>query len=195
MSEQRIEPAILINDAIALDRSDAQITLDLIERLTEQGNDPQTFSDEEFQTLIRNCIHAIVLHFTKTIEEPKGTTIRGEKIQTYNLESLIKNECLAEEQDLLRTEVCSIRGDHIYREILEYRIKIIAHRNIRSGSYQEIEQEFIECRNFLIQNKKRIGKLIERIFDLQVKIKNSRNKKRGLPSDSWSDSFQIIVRG
>ena len=186
MNEQRIEPTILILDAIGLDRSDAKITLDLIERLTEQGNDPQTFSDKEFQTLIRNCTHAIVLHFTKTVEKPTK--------ERHNLKTLIDRDCRDEDKAALKVKFNKIWRDPVYSKISEYRNNIIAHRGKQFGSYEAVKQEFTECRDYLIQNTKRVGKLIDRIFDLQVKIKNSRNKKRGLPSDSSSDSFVIAIR-
>ena len=185
MNEQRIESALLIDDAIGLDRSDAKITLDLIERLTEQINHPQTlaFSDNELQTLIRNCTHAIVLHFTKTVEKPTK--------ERYNLKTLIERECHDEEKAALRVKFNKICRDPVYLKISEYRNNIIAHRGKLFGSYEAVKQEFTECRDYLIQNKKRVEELIDRIFNLQVKIKNSRNKKRGFPSDSSSDSFTI----
>ena len=163
MNEQQIQPGLRINNAIDRDVMDAKITLNLIEKLTEQSNHPQTlvFSDEELQTLIRNCVHAIILNFTKTIEEPRTKTVDGEKIQTYNLESLIERECHAENRELLKGEVCKIRGDRVYGKLVEYRLKIIAHRNIRGGGYRKIEQEFAECKDYLLKYKGHIEKLIE----------------------------------
>ena len=185
MSEQRIPPQIRISNAIDQDISDTKITLNLIERLTEQSNHPKTlaFSSEELQTLIRNCTHAIILHLTKTIEKPIDKTINGEKVQTYNLESLIKDECPAEDQDKLKQEFCYIRSDHIYQKLVRYRHNIIAHRNMKYSSYQAIEQEFVKCKDYLLENKKHIEKLIDKIHSLQMDIKNSRNKKRRLPTD------------
>ena len=58
MGEQRIPGQIRIHDAIDHGLRDAEISLTLIERLTEQINYPQTFDfdKEELTTLIRNCV-------------------------------------------------------------------------------------------------------------------------------------------
>ena len=189
MNEQRIPASIRINNAIDLDAMDAKTTLNLIERFTELSNHPETFafSDKELQTVIRNCVHAIILNLTKTIEKPREGT--------YNLQSLIHHICSDEDQDMLKKELHEIRGNKIYGKLVEYRNKIVAHRNMEYGNYQVIEQEFTECGDYLIQNKKRIEKLIGKIYDLQMKIKRSRDKKLGLPTDSGSDFFifEVIV--
>lgn len=188
MNEQQIPPQMRIWNAIDQDLRDAKITLSLIEKLTDQNNRTQTclFNNEELETLIRNCIHSIILNLTKTIEKPKS--------ETHNLESRINNICHDEDQDLLKKEVHKIRGDKIYGKLVEYRHKIIAHRNIEYKSYQAIEQEFTACKDYLRENKEHIEKLIEDIISLLMNIKISRDKKLGRPDNTASDFFIIRVK-
>ena len=180
MSEQRIQPNLRINNAIDQDLMDAKMNLNLIEKLVEQEKHPQTciFSTKEQETLMRNCVHTITLNLTKTIEKP---TIHEEKIQTFNLESLIDSVCHDEDKKSLREELCKMRGNRIYGKLVEYRHKIIAHRNIEYASQQAIKQVFEECKDYLLKHKGQIEKLIDKINDLQMNIKDSRLKKRGLP--------------
>ena len=58
MNEQRVEPQVRLVNAIDRDLIDAKINLNLIERLTEQNDHPQTraFNDEELQA-IYNKLH------------------------------------------------------------------------------------------------------------------------------------------
>ena len=57
MKEQRMEPQVRLVNAIDRDLIDAKINLNLIERLIEQNDRPQTraFNDEELQAIIRSC--------------------------------------------------------------------------------------------------------------------------------------------
>ena len=189
MKEQRIPPRIRIHDAIDQDLKDAKITLNLLEKLTEQEQDPQTciFSKEELETLIRNCVHAIVLNFTKTIETPK----RQFENETYNLESLIDSICQDDDKDSLKGDLREIRGNRIYGRLVEYRLNIIAHRNIEYRNYQAIEWKFKECQDYLLEKKKDIEKLIGKMELLQMDIESSDKKKHGIPEGLAS--FQIIV--
>lgn len=175
MNEQRTGPQVRIADANDRDLRDAKTSLSLIKRLTEQSHLSQNFhfNAEELQTLIRNCTHAIILNLTKTIEKPNERVKEG----AYNLESLIDYVCHDEDKDTLKQECHKIRGDKIYSKLVEYRLKIIAHRNIRYSGYQAMEQEFTECKDYLLQNKGHIEKLVEKINALQMKIKRSRTKK------------------
>ena len=189
MKEQRIPPRIRIHDAIDQDLKDAKITLNLLEKLTEQEQDSQTciFSKEELETLIRNCVHAIVLNFTKTIETPK----RQFENETYNLESLIDSICQDDDKDSLKGDLREIRGNRIYGRLVEYRLNIIAHRNIEYRNYQAIEWKFKECQDYLLEKKKDIEKLIGKMELLQMDIESSDKKKHGIPEGLAS--FQIIV--
>ena len=191
MKAQRIPPRIRIHDAIDQDLKDAKITLNLLEKLTEQEKDPQTciFSKEELETLIRNCVHAIVLNFTKTIEIPK----RQFENETYNLESLIDSICQDDDKDSLKEDLREIRGNRIYGKLVEYRLNIIAHRNIEYRNYQAIEWKFKECQDYLLQKKKDIEKLIGKMGLLQMDIESSYNRKHGIPEGSASFQIQIIV--
>ena len=177
MNEQKRNVELRLRNGIDIDLIDAKITLNLIEKLTEQINDRQTgtFGDDELQTLIRNCIHAVILNLTKTLERP------GDK--TYNLQSLIEQVCHADDLEVLKAECCKIRGDKIYGKLVDYRHTIIAHRNMEYKSYHVIEQEFAECRDYLLKNREHIEKFVKKIEDLQMDIKRSRRKKRGLPND------------
>lgn len=192
MSEQRVPARIRIHDSIDQDVMDAKMNLNLIEKLAEQEKHPQTciFSEKERETLMRNCVHTITLNLTKTIEKP---TIYEEKIQTFNLESLIDSVCHDEDKKSLREELCKMRGNKIYGKLVEYRHKIIAHRNIEYASQQAIKQVFQECKDYLLKNRGGIEKLVNRIGSLQMDIKDSRDKKRGLPSNSSSDSFAFTI--
>ena len=184
MNEQRNETQVRLLNAIDRDLIDANITLNLIERLTEQNDHPQTraFSDEELKTLTRNCTHAIILNLTKTLEKPGD--------QTYNLESLINHVCHDDDKATLRDECHKIRGNKVSGKLVEYRHKIIAHRNIEYKDYYVIEDEFIECRDYLLRNKGKIEKLIGQIDDLQMKIKKSRTKKE-FHYDGGAEIFKI----
>ena len=184
MNEQRTKPQLRLRNAIDQDLMDAKITLNLIEKLTEQISDRQidTFDDEELQTLIRNCTHAVILNLTKTLERP------GDK--TYNLQSLIELVCHEDDLDVLKAECCKIRGDKIYGKLVEYRHTIIAHRNVEYRDYLVIEEEFTECRDYLLENKGYIKQLIDKIDDLQMKIKSSRIKKLGF-IDYGAEIFEI----
>ena len=184
MNEQRNETQIRLLNAIDRDLIDANITLNLIEKLTEQNDHPQTraFSDEELKTLTRNCTHAIILNLTKTLEKPGD--------QTYNLESLINHVCHDDDKATLRDECHKIRGNKVSGKLVEYRHKIIAHRNIEYKDYYVIEDEFIECRDYLLRNKGKIEKLIGQIDDLQMKIKKSRTKKE-FHYDGGAEIFKI----
>lgn len=155
MNEQRNETQVRLLNAIDRDLIDANITLNLIEKLTEQNDHPQTraFSDEELKTLTRNCTHAIILNLTKTLEKPGD--------QTYNLESLINHVCHDDDKATLRDECHKIRGNKVSGKLVEYRHKIIAHRNIEYKDYYVIEDEFIECRYYLLRNKGKIEKLTQ----------------------------------
>ena len=186
MNEQRTKPQLRLRNAIDQDLMDAKITLNLIEKLTEQISDRQidTFDDEELQTLIRNCTHAVILNLTKTLERP------GDK--TYNLQSLIELVCHEDDLDVLKAECCKIRGDKIYGRLVGYRHTIIAHRNMEYKSYSVIEQEFAECRDYLLKNREHIEKFVKKIEDLQMKIKRSRHKKRGFPDDG-SEFIRITL--
>ena len=192
MKEQQIPPNIRINNAIDQDIRDAKINLNLIEKVTDPSDLPQTlvFSSEELQTLMRNCVHAVILNLTKTIEKP---IIHEERIQTYNLESLIDSICHHDDINSLKNEVQRIRGNKIYGKLIEYRHKIIAHRNVEYGEYQAIEQEFTECKDYLLKHKGQIEKLIDKINDLQMNIKDSRLKKRGFPPGAY-DMFTLHVK-
>lgn len=191
MSEQRRKTRIRSIDAIDQDLKDAKTTLNLLERLTEENNNPQTgtFSENESPTLIRNCTHAIILHLTKTLEEPP----KNPKKETYNLESLINHLCHDDDKTTLRAECHRIRGNKVYGKLVEYRHNIIAHRNIEYGGFQAIEKAFVECKDYLLRNKKRIGELVDKINMLQMDIASSRNKKLGLPSNV--SVVKIIVEG
>ena len=193
MKEQQISPNIRINNAIDQDVRDAKINLNLIGKVTDLSDLPQTivFSSEELQTLIRNCVHAVILNLTKTIEKP---IIHEKRIQTYNLESLIDSVCHDDDVNALKNEVQRIRGNKIYGKLVEYRHKIIAHRNVEYRGYQAIEQEFTECKDYLLEHKGQIEKLIEKINDLQMNIKDSRQKKRGFPLGAY-DTFTLHVKG
>ena len=184
MNEQRNETQVRLLNAIDRDLIDANITLNLIEKLTEQNDHPQTraFSDEELKTLTRNCTHAIILNLTKTLEKPGD--------QTYNLESLINHVCHDDDKATLRDECHKIRGNKVSGKLVEYRHKIIAHRNIEYKDYYVIEDEFIECRDYLLRNKGKIEKLIGQIDDLQMKIKKSRTKKE-FHYDGGAEIFKI----
>ena len=138
------------------------------------------------QTLIRNCTHAIILNLTKTLERPKG--------ETYNLESLIDHVCHDEDKDMLKEECHKIRGNRIYSELVKYRHSIIAHRNMEYKDYRVVEQEFVECKDYLLNNKERIENLMEKINSLQMTIKRSRNKKLGLHDDGGSEVLKIEIR-
>ena len=177
MNEQPTKPQLRLRNAIDQDLMDAKITLNLIEKLTEQINDPQidTFDDEELQTLIRNCTHAVILNLTKTLERPRD--------ETYNLQSLIDRVCHEDDLEVLKAKCYKIRGDKIYGKLVGYRHTIIAHRNMEYKSYRVIEQEFAECRDYLLKNREHIEKLVEKIEDLQMDIKRSQRKKHGLPDD------------
>ena len=177
MGKQRTKPQLRLRNAIDQDLIDAKITLNLIEKLTKQINDRQTgvFGNAELQTLIRNCTHAVILNLTKTLERP------GDK--TYNLQSLIDRVCHEDDLALLKEECHKIRGDKIYSKLVDYRHTIIAHRNMEYKSYRVIEQEFAECRDYLLKNREHIEKFVKKIEDLQMDIKRSRHKKRGLPDD------------
>ena len=184
MNEQQRETQVRLLNAIDRDLIDAKITLDLIEKLTEQSNNSHTciFSDEELQTLIRNCTHAIILNLTKTIERPGA--------ETYNLQSLIAQVCHEDDLEVLKVECEKIRGDKIYGKLVKYRHTIIAHRNVEYKDYIVIEEEFAECRDYLLENKGHIEKLIAQIDDLQMKIKRSRTKKE-FNYDGGADIFKI----
>ena len=192
MKEQQILPNMRINNAIDQDIRDAKINLNLIERFTDPSDLPQilVFSSEELQTLIRNCVHTVILNLTKTIEKP---IIYEKRIQTYNLESLIGGVCHDDDINSLKNEVQRIRGNKIYGKLVEYRHKIIAHRNVEYGEYQAIEQEFTECKDYLLKHKEQIEKLIGKINDLQMNIKDSRLKKRGLPPGAY-DMFTLHIK-
>ena len=194
MSEQRIEPKLRLNDAIDQDLTDAKITLNLLERLTQQNDHPQDslFSSKELETLIRNCVHALILHLTKTIEEPPRNPEKNPKKETYNLESLINHMCHDDDKTMLRGECHKIRGNRVYGKLVEYRHNIIAHRNIEYRSSQAIAKEFAECKDYLLRNKERIEKLVDKINELQMNIASSRNKKRGLPSNVAI--FEVIIK-
>ena len=184
MNEQQTETQVRLLNAIDRDLIDAKITLNLIEKLIEQGNHPHThaFTDEELQTLIRNCTHSIILNLTKTIERPRS--------QSYNLESLIDSVCHEDDLVVLKEKCHNIRGEKIYSKLVEYRIKIIAHRNMEYKDYHTIEDEFTECRDYLLNNRERIERLVDEINDLQMKIKKSRTKKE-FGYDSGAEIFKI----
>ena len=133
MNEQRMETQVRLVNAIDRDLMDAKITLNLIERLTEQSDHPhtRTFNDEELPALIRSCTYAVVLNLTKTLEKPAR--------YTYNLQSLIDQVCHEDDLDVLKAECCKMRGDKIYGRLVEYRHAIIAHRNIEYKDYLSIE--------------------------------------------------------
>ena len=133
MSEQRREAQIRLNDAIDQDLTDAKTTLNLLERLTQQNDHPQDslFSSKELETLIRNCVHALILHLTKTMEKP--TRNPNPKKEKYNLESLINHVCHDDDKTMLRSECHKIQGNKVYGKLVEYRHNIIAHRNIEYG--------------------------------------------------------------
>ena len=184
MNEQRRETQVRLVNAIDRDLMDAKITLSLIERLTKQNDHPQTFTfnDEELKTLIRNCTYAVVLNLTKTLERPGD--------ETYNLQSLIEQVCREEDLEVLKEKCCRIRGDKIYSKLVEYRHTIIAHRNMEYKDYHAIEEEFTECRDYLLKNKEHIEKLIDKIDSLQMEIKRSRTKKE-FNYDGGADIFEI----
>ena len=177
MKEQRRNVEFRLRNGIDMDLIDAKITLNLIEKLTKQIHDRQTgnFGDEELQTLIRNCTHAVILNLTKTLERPGD--------ETYNLQSLIDRVCHEDDLEVLKAKCYKIRGDKIYGKLVDYRHTIIAHRNMEYKSYRVIEQEFAECRDYLLKNREHIEKFVRKIEDLQMDIKRSRHKKRGLPDD------------
>ncbi len=204
MSKQCL-PGIRFLNAIDLDLMDAKKTISLIEKLIAQSNQPNTsvFSKKELQTLIRNCIHSIILNLTKTIEKPKekignesvklGTRkYREIELQTYNLKALIDYTCHDDDLNALTEEYDKIKGNNIYGKLVDYRHSIIAHRNIEYQNYQAIEQKFAECKDFLIKNRDKINSLIDKIHDLQMDIKASRNKKLGLRGDG--DVLMLNVR-
>ena len=184
MNEQQMETQVRILNGIDRDLMDAKITLNLIEKLTEQANHPHThaFNDEELQTLIRNCTHAIILNLTKTIEKPRD--------ESYNLQSLIESVCHEDDLEELKEKFYKIRGNNIYAKLHKYRLTIIAHRNIEYKDYHAIEDEFTECRDYLLRNKRNIENLIDQIDDLQMKIKNSRTKKE-FNYEGGADIFHI----
>ena len=184
MNEQRMETQVRLLNAIDRDLIDAKITLNIIEKLTEQNNHPQTrtFNDDELQTLIRNCTHAVILNLTKTLEKPGG--------KTYNLQSLIEQVCHEDDREVLKEECCKIRGDKIYSKLVEYRHTIIAHRNMEYKDFHAIEDEFTECRDYLLKNNGHIEKLADQIDDLQMEIKRSRTKKE-FNYDGGADIFKI----
>ena len=190
MSEQYQKAQLRILDSIDKDFDDARVSLSLIERLTEQSANSNTsnFSNEELQTLIRNCIHSVILNLTKTLERPS----KNKKNETYNIELLIDNRCHDEDKDRLRDKCKKIRGNQVYNQLEKYRNNIIAHRNIVYGSYQAMGDIFSECKDYLLANKERIQTLIGEINTLQMEIKDSRNKKLGRP-DFGGDLFEINV--
>ena len=187
MNEQHVPADIRILNAIDQDIEDAKITLGLIEKLTEENSNTHSniFNKDEIQTLIRNCIHAIILNLTKTIEYPQW--------ETFNLESHIDAVCHDDDKDQLKIIVKGIRGDHIYGNIRKYRDKIIAHRGIDYKGQHAIKQVFEECKKYIINNKQHINMLLNKINDLQMKIKGSKNKKAGLP-EYGADTFKIHVK-
>ena len=184
MNEQQKETQVRILNGIDRDLIDAKITLNLIEKLTEQGNHPHThtFNDEELQTLIRNCTHAIILNLTKTIEKPRG--------ESYNLQSLIESVCHEDDLEELKEKFYKIHGNNIYAKLHRYRLTIIAHRNIEYKDFHAIEDEFTECRDYLLRNKRNIENLIAQIDNLQMKIKKSRTKKE-FNYEGGADIFHI----
>ena len=190
MNEQRVEPQVRLVNAIDRDLIDAKINLNLIERLTEQNDHPQTraFNDEELQAIIRSCTYAVVLNLTKTLEKPNENPER----ETYNLQSLIEQVCHEDDLEVLKAECGKIRGDARYRELVKYRHNIIAHRNIEYKDYLAIEDKFTECRDYLLENKGHIGTLVDQINDLQMKIKTSRIKKLGF-IDNGAEIFAIEI--
>ena len=103
MNEQKRNAELRLLNGIDIDLIDAKITLNLIEKLTEQIDNRQasTFGAKELQTLIRNCTHAVILNLTKTLERP------GNK--TYNLQSLIDHVCHEDDLNVLKAECCKIR--------------------------------------------------------------------------------------
>ncbi|MCY4554151.1 MAG: hypothetical protein OXC79_10800 [Candidatus Poribacteria bacterium] len=194
MNNQRRNPQVRILDAIDQDLMDGKISLNLIEKLTQQNAQPSTgaFNNEELQILIRNCTHAVILNLTKTLEKPKEKTKVSPKKETYNLESLIDSVCHDEDKDTLKKECHKIRGNKVYCELVKYRNKIIAHRNIEYRTYHAIAQEFAECTDYLLKKKESIEKLLQKINDLQMNIKSSRIKKLGFP-DNGAEIFMIDV--
>ena len=196
MNKKRVKSQTRVCDAIDRDLMDAKITLDLIGRLTEQNSHPQTcpFSNEELQTLIRNCTHATVLHLTKAVEKPRVNLKVSAKTETYNLEFLIDSVCHDEDKDTLKKECYKIRGNKVYSELIKYRHNIIAHRNLEYRNYQAMEREFAECRDYLVKKKGQIKNLIEKINCLQINIKISQYKKLGFPDDGSSISLVIVSK-
>ena len=196
MNKKRVKPQTRVCDAIDRDLMDAKITLDLIGRFTEQVSHPQTcpFSNEELQTLIRNCTHAIVLNLTKAVEKPQVNHKVSPKKETYNLEFLIDHVCHDEDKDTLKKECHKIRGNRVYCELVKYRHNIIAHKNLEYANYQAMELEFSECRDYLLKKKGQIKKLIEKINCLQMNIKISQYKELGLPNDGSSISIIIVSK-
>ena len=186
--KEQVETQVRLVNAIDRDLMDAKINLNLIERLTKHNDHPQTFTfnDEELQAIIRSCTYVVVLNLTKTLEKPNENPER----ETYNLQSLIKQVCHEDDLEVLKAECGKIRGDARYRELVKYRHTIIAHRNVKYKDYLVIEEEFTECRDYVLKNKGHIEQLIDKIDDLQMKIKRSRTKKE-FNYDGGAEVFKI----
>ena len=56
--------------------------------------------------------------------------------------------------------------------------------------FHAIEDEFTECRDYLLKNKGHIEKLADQIDDLQMEIKRSRTKKE-FNYDGGAEIFKI----